>query len=237
MGKGGTDVAKGVSDIILVDDDFSSIVNSVKEGRAIFSNIKKILFYMLSSNIGELLFVLLGVLIFRDLPLIAVQLLWINLITDLFPVISIGLEPHEPSVMTEAPRKRTFIVDKKMIIDTAYQSVIFAAIALVAYAVGLSISEGVACTMAFAVIIFSQMLFSISVRTESCPVFVEASRNKFSYISAAVAILISLFIMLTPVRTMFGFEMFSNGWVTVILLSLVPFLVNEVIKLVKYLRR
>lgn len=238
MGKSGTDVAKGVSDIILTDDGFSSIADAIKEGRSIFANIKKILFYLLSSNIGELLFVLFGVLIFKNVPLAAVQLLCINLMTDLMPVVALGLEPPEQAVMSAPTQKRQTFADKRFVISTACQGIIFGAIALIAYSVGLSVSAAVASATAFAVLIFSQILFSLSVRTDTTPLILSLTHNRFLPVSAAAVIVLTLIIMLSPISVLFELEAVASAgkWMIIVLLSLIPFAVNECVKLVRYIK-
>ncbi len=237
MGKTGTDVAKSVSDIILTDDDFSSIVNSVKEGRAIFANIRKVLNYLISSNIGELLLILIGVIIFRNTPLVAAQLLWVNFITDFIPVIALGMEPPERSVMASVPQRRQTVFSKNLVISVVYQGAVIGALGLIAYAIGMSVNASVATTMTFAVIILSQIFFSLSARTENAPALFSLSANRFSYFAALLSLVLLLMVMLTPIRTMFGLSLLSvTQWLWIILLSVIPFIVCECVKLVKYIR-
>lgn len=103
MGKGGTDVAKNASDMILADDNFVTIVEAVKEGRHIYENIKKAMHFLLATNIGEIVTILLGLLFGYEAPLIAIQLLWINLVTDSLPAIALGLEPVDKNIMNKKP--------------------------------------------------------------------------------------------------------------------------------------
>ena len=105
MGRSGTDVAKGAADMILTDDNFSTIVHAVEEGRGIYANIKKAIHYLLSCNIGEILTIFCAtVLDFRQMPLAPVQLLWLNLVTDSLPALALGVEPVEEGIMEEKPR-------------------------------------------------------------------------------------------------------------------------------------
>lgn len=103
MGKGGTDVAKNASDMILADDDFVTIVEAVKNGRCIYDNIKKAIHFLISTNVGEIVAMLLGIILGLDSPLLAIQLLWVNLVTDSFPAIAIGLEPEDKKIMYKKP--------------------------------------------------------------------------------------------------------------------------------------
>ncbi len=103
MGKGGTDVAKNAADMILADDNFVTIVETVKNGRQIYDNIKKAIHFLISTNVGEIVCMFLGIILGLDTPLLAIQLLWINLVTDSLPAISLGLEPEEKDIMNKKP--------------------------------------------------------------------------------------------------------------------------------------
>lgn len=105
MGKNGTDVAKSASDMILADDNFVTIVEAVKQGRNIYDNIKKAIHFLISTNIGEIITIFMGLVLGLDSPLLAIQLLWVNLVTDSLPAIAIGLEPPEKNIMKRKPRK------------------------------------------------------------------------------------------------------------------------------------
>ena len=241
MGKNGTDVANGVADIIIADDDFASIVNSVKEGRSIYSNIKKVLNYLVSTNLGELIFVLFGVIIFGNTPLLAAQLLFINLLTDLIPVVAIGMEPPEKSVMDALPQKKQPLLCKKSIIFSLYQSGIFSFIALAALIIGklVDTSGALGTTMAFGVLLLSQLFFALSVRTDDEPMPFSIMNNKFFLIFEAAAVLFVILVLITPIGTAFGLTAIPNFgcWLAVLLLSLVPFTVNEIIKTIKYFKK
>ena len=104
MGITGTDVAKNTAEVILTDDNFATIVNAVEEGRIIFSNIKKFVFFLLSCNVGEILLVFVSILLGWEVPLLPIQLLWLNLVTDSFPALALGVEPAEPNIMQQKPR-------------------------------------------------------------------------------------------------------------------------------------
>ena len=103
MGKGGTDVAKNAADMILADDNFVTIVEAVKNGRHIYENIKKAIHFLISTNVGEIVAMFLGIILGLDTPLLAIQLLWINLVTDSFPAIALGLEPEDKNIMNKKP--------------------------------------------------------------------------------------------------------------------------------------
>ena len=113
MGLNGTDVAKNASDMILTDDNFCTIVEAVKQGRNIFDNIKKAIHFLIATNVGEIVTIFVGLLLGLKLPLLAIQLLWINLVTDSLPAIALGLEPPEKNIMSKKPRdpKKSLFAD------------------------------------------------------------------------------------------------------------------------------
>ncbi len=237
MGKSGTDVARGVSDIILTDDDFTTMVTSIKEGRAIYSNIRKVLLYLIGSNIAELLLMLLGVIIFGNVPLIASQLLWINLITDLFPVIMLGMEPPEAQVLYKGTQKQT-IFSKKLITNIATSSALLTVVWLISYAIGSVLDRETASTMAFCAVILSQLFYAFSSRTENASVIYSLSANKTAYFAIGISILVLLVITLSPISMLFSLVPLTFGnWSSVILLSLIPSSVSEGLKIWRHFKK
>ena len=170
MGITGTDVAKDASDMILVDDNFATIVNAVEEGRVIFSNIKKFVSFLLSCNIAEVLIVFISILLGLPSPLTPIQLLWLNLVTDAFPALALGVEPAEPGLMEEPPRDpKESIISGEVKTNLIMQSIYITIAVLAAYIVGLKwifpdSIEG-AHTMVFATLITSELLRAFSVRS------------------------------------------------------------------------
>ena len=137
MGITGTDVAKGAADMILTDDNFATIVHAVEQGRGIFSNIKKSIQYLLSCNIGEIITIFVAtVLNFHQMPLVAIQLLWLNLVTDSLPALALGMEPVEPGVMKQKPRdSRKSIFADGFAASMIFYGVLVGAITLAPYEV------------------------------------------------------------------------------------------------------
>lgn len=237
MGKSGTDVARGVSDIILTDDDFTTMVSSIKEGRAIYSNIRKVLLYLIGSNIAELLLMLLGVIIFGNVPLIASQLLWINLITDLFPVIMLGMEPPEAQVLYSGMHKQS-VFGKNLITGIATGGALMTVIWLITYAIGAATDSATASTMAFCAVILSQLFYAFSARTENESVVYSLGANKTAYFAIGISVIVLLLITLSPISTLFSLVPLSIGnWATVILLSLIPFAVSEGLKIFRQFKK
>ena len=175
MGITGTDVAKGAADMILTDDNFATIVKAVEQGRGIYSNIKKAIHYLLSCNIGEIVTLFLATLFnFHQPPLVAVQLLWLNLVTDSLPALALGMEPVEPSVMAEKPRSASEpLFTRRFSIRLAWQGLMVGLLTLAAYWLGEyvlsdpTLADATANTMAFATLTFCQLFHAFDVRSET----------------------------------------------------------------------
>ncbi|MDR1701078.1 MAG: cation-translocating P-type ATPase, partial [Lachnoclostridium sp.] len=169
MGRGGTDVAKNAADMILADDNFATIVSAVEEGRGIFENIKKSIFFLLSCNIGEIMTIFVSILLGLASPLLPVQLLFINLVTDSFPAVSLGLETPEKDIMSHPPRasKKGMFADGA-VFKILCEGVLIGSLALLAYTVGSRFSQnGVVggTTMCFAVLSLSQLMHAFNMRS------------------------------------------------------------------------
>ncbi|MGH0007501.1 calcium-translocating P-type ATPase, PMCA-type [Enterococcus gallinarum] len=179
MGITGTDVAKGAADMILTDDNFTTIVHAVEQGRGIFSNIKKSIQYLLSCNIGEIITIFVATALnFHQMPLVAIQLLWLNLVTDSLPALALGMEPVEPGVMKQKPRdSRKSIFADGFAASMIFYGVLVGAITLAAYWLGEyvlsdpTVADGTANTMAFATLVFGELTRAFAVRSETRSIF------------------------------------------------------------------
>ncbi len=174
MGITGTDVSKEAADMILTDDNFASIVRAVAEGRTIYGNIRKVVGFLLSCNIGEILVIFIAMLANLPVPLVAIQLLSINLITDAFPAFALGMEKEEPGVMGKPPRDPAEpIVDRKMGIAVAIQSVALAAGALGSFLFGYYVHDSleIARSACFFTLVLGELLRAYSSRSETTSVF------------------------------------------------------------------
>lgn len=182
MGLTGTDVAKSASDIILTDDNFATIVSAVKKGREIYDNLKKSVKFLLSSNIGEIFTVFIGLIFGWKSPLFPIQLLWINLVTDSLPAIALGLDPPSRDIMKKRPHKtNNNIFDKSMWIDIFLEGSLIGTLAVLAYTIGMIFFESVPIgrTMAFSVLGISQLLHAFNMRSESSILNRDFFKNKF----------------------------------------------------------
>ncbi len=207
MGITGTDVAKGAADMILTDDNFSTIVAAVKEGRGIYSNIKKVVGFLLGTNIGEVVTVFISMILWHQSPFLSIQLLWINLVTDSLPAIALGMEPVEDDIMEQPVRKK----DESLFahgfgIRIILQGIMFGILSLIAFIVGqveTGILEG-GQTLAFMVLSLSQVIQAYNMRSDhslfEIGIFTNRALNKATLVS-----LIMVFVVLfTPVSMIFG---------------------------------
>ncbi|MFS0955408.1 calcium-translocating P-type ATPase, PMCA-type [Enterococcus durans] len=241
MGITGTDVAKGAADMILTDDNFATIVHAVEQGRGIFSNIKKSIQYLLSCNIGEIITIFVATALnFHQMPLVAIQLLWLNLVTDSLPALALGMEPVEPGVMKQKPRdSRKSIFADGFAARMIFYGVLVGVITLAAYWLGEyvlsnpNVADGTANTMAFATLVFGELTRAFAVRSETRSIF---SIGVFSNSAMNKAFLVSLALQLAVLFIPFLQEIFKvqsltgMEWLIVILLSLVPLIVSEITK-------
>ena len=244
MGITGTDVAKGAADMTLTDDNFATIVDAVKEGRGIYSNIKKVVGFLLGTNISEVIVVFLAMCIWQISPFISIQLLWINLIGDSLPAIALGMEKLEPDVMDHKPRaKNESIFAHGYGIQIVLQGCMFAGLSLASYCIayyGFHL-EAEACSAAtFFVLALSQTLHAYNMRSGHSLFKVGPFTNKFLNIVTLIALALIAFVMFTPgVMTVFGFGSAYLPWqvyVIGIALSIVPIIVMEIAKSLELVR-
>jgi len=207
MGITGTDVSKEAADMILTDDNFSSIVEAVHEGRIIYSNIRKFVGFLLSCNIGEILIIFFAILLKWPTPLLPIQLLWVNLITDSFPAFALGLEEGESDVMKQNPRDRNEpIVDKKMQVSLVFQSIGLTIAVLGSYRIGYEVFGGgdessiaLARTFCFVTLIVGEMFRAYSARTERKSIFkIRLLGNSYLNYSVLIAIALLAVVVYVP---------------------------------------
>ncbi len=201
MGVRGTDIAKETSDMILLDDNFSTIVSAIKEGRTIFDNIRKFVNYLLSSNFAEV-FVIFLLSLFGYLPLTAVQLLWINLLTDGFPALALGVDPPSPGIMERKPRKKEEgVINKKTLYNIISVGIILAIILSAIYILSLGRGLETAGTVVFTGFVAYEMIRISSIRyQEKLSIF----SNKWLIAAMALAIGLQIALIYSPFAYMFG---------------------------------
>lgn len=237
MGITGTDVAKNTSDVILTDDNFATIVHSVEEGRIIYANIKKFISFLLSCNIGEILIVLIAILLNLEEPFVPIQLLWLNLVTDSFPALALGVEKGEEDIMDQPPRDPNEpILDKHSAVLIGLQSVAITVATLGAYFYGLKhYGDNIngARTVAFATLILSELLRSYSVRSMKHTVFhIGIFSNRKLVIGTTISAILMLVVIYIPGLNdlFYTVPLGLKEWSVIIPVAFLPFIVGELRK-------
>ncbi|MGA2172222.1 MAG: calcium-transporting P-type ATPase, PMR1-type [Sedimentisphaerales bacterium] len=237
MGITGTDVTKEVSDMIITDDNFASIVAAVEEGRGIYDNIKKFIHYLLSCNTGEILVMFVSSLVGWPVPLLPIQILWVNLVTDGLPALALGVDPVDPNIMKRPPRppKEPVVTRQRAFLMLAQGSFI-ALCSLVAFGFVLFFEkEGLprARTAAFVVLACSQLFHAFNCRSQTESLFkIGVFTNPKLILANGVSFLLQMMVVYVPfLRTVFKTEMLSLlDWLMVIALSSLPLWAMEIIK-------
>jgi P-type Ca2+ transporter type 2C len=253
MGITGTDVAKGASDMILTDDNFSTIVSAIEEGRNIYNNIKKSIIFLLSCNTGEIIALFFAILLGWASPLKPIHILWVNLVTDTLPALSLGIDPGDPSVMEEKPRNpKHSLFAGGAGVSMILNGILIGILTLAAFVIGARVYSGTtslfpifpeniseeaithAQTMAFVVLSVSQLIHSLNMRHPSKSIFqVGFFTNKYLIASVLFGIFLQDVVITVPfLRDVFKvFDLNTNDWLLVGLLSIVPLIVNEIVKI------
>ncbi len=234
MGITGTDVAKGAADMTLTDDNFATIVDAVREGRGIYANIRKVVGFLLGTNIGEVLTVFFAMLLWRKTPLLSIQLLWINLVTDSLPAIALGMEAVETDVMDRPPKpKDEGIFAHGYGLRTVLQGCMFAALSLVAFYLGEQVTGTLAGgqTTAFMVLSLSQIVQAYNMRSEHSLFRIGPFSNRKLNGACLLSLLLVALVLFTPVGIAFELvRLPGNLYLAGLGLSLVPLLVMELSK-------
>ncbi|MEK6261219.1 MAG: cation-translocating P-type ATPase [Planctomycetota bacterium] len=237
MGITGTDVTRESSAMVLMDDNFASIVNAIEEGRAIYDNIQKFLIFLLSCNAGEMLLMLITSLLGWPIPLLPVQLLWMNLVTDGLPALALALEPPEPGIMSRPPRStRESIVSWQLGSTVLFRGLVLAVVGLSAFALLLGPEEkdvAHAQTMAFCIMVFGQLFLALSARSRTWTFWQVGPLTNPSLLGAvALSSLLQVTVVSIPaLRPVFETVSLSwQEWGVLLLLALTPVTVVELIK-------
>lgn len=231
----GSHIAKDAGDIVLLDDNFKTIIDAIKEGRIIIANIKRILFYLLATNAGEVLVMIGALMIGTKLPLEPVQILWVNLVTDTSMVIPLGLEPAEKDVMKQKPLKSNApILNKMLIVRTIITAITIAAIVLVTYIIfNQSFSHAYAQTLAFTALVVTQWGHAFSARSSYDSLWTRLKvMNPSFYVGFVISIFLQLLVLFGPLASLMHIEPVDNLHLAIVALFsfFVPIIVNEVHK-------
>ena len=259
MGITGTDVAKGTADMVLTDDNYASIVSAVEQGRIIYSNIRKFVFFLLSSNVAEIMIIFLATLAGLPAPLTAIQLLWLNLITDGAPALALAMEKGDPDIMDQKPRaKDEPIINRSMGVGIVVQTVMQTSAVLIAFVMGLAWHIGAetnilshilnhdwrgvdvqtAETMAFVTLSMAELFRAYTVRSERASIFkIGIFSNKYMQYAVGISLTLLLLVCAVPfLQPIFNTHFLSGReWALVISLALMPAVAEEITKF--FLRR
>lgn len=245
MGLSGTDVAKEASDMILTDDNFATIIQAVKQGRGIFENIKKTVHFLLSTNIGEIITVLIAFLMGIPTPLLAIQLLWVNLVTDSFPALALGVEPIDPDIMKQKPtNSKKGIFTGGMGYNIFVEGCFIGAVSLLAFVIGIKFFDTtpnpiIGRTMAFCVLSLSQLVHAFNVRSDKSFFKYGFLRNPQMTLSFIVcSILQSSVVSVPSIANVFKtIPLDFLQWTIVILLSVSILVIVEIEKFILKLKK
>ncbi len=262
MGITGTDVAKGTADMVLTDDNYASIVAAIRQGRIIYSNIRKFVFFLVSSNIAEIVIIFAAVLAGLPMPLTAIQLLWLNLLTDGAPALALAMEKGDPDVMQQAPRpKRESIINKSMRLGIIIQTIAQSGVVLTAFVLGLTwhlasrvpagenllvhllkydwrgVDVQTAETMAFVTLSLCELFRAFTVRSERVSLFrLGIFSNRWMLYAVGLSVTLLLIVVNTPfLQPIFNTHFLApKEWFLVLGLAIIPAIAEEITKF--YLR-
>jgi Ca2+-transporting ATPase len=263
MGITGTDVAKETADMVLTDDNYASIVSAVEQGRIIYSNIRKFVFFLLSSNVAEIMIIFLATLAGLPVPLTAIQLLWLNLITDGAPALALAVEKGDPDIMQQKPRAKSEpIVNRSMMVGLGVQTIAQTAAVLTAFGLGLiwhleagasvignpltyllqhdwrGVDVQTAETMAFVTLSLCELFRAYTVRSERASIFqIGLFSNRYMQYAVGLSIALLLLVCSLPfLQPIFNTHFLSGQeWAIVVGLALIPATAEEITKF--FLRR
>lgn len=235
MGKSGTDVAKDASDMILMDDNFTTIEYAIREGRRIYRNIQKVIQFLLAGNIAEILTLFIATLFNWDAPILAVQILLVNLITDTLPALALGVDPASKNIMKRKPVKSGTLFERGLVVRVCLHGAFISAATIGAFQVGVHMGgHAVGMTMAFLVLSISQLLHALNQRSNTESIFSTGNgHNPHLLLSIVASALVLVMILLVPYfRTVFSLCLLTaREWRIVLLFAILPLLAVELSKL------
>ena len=249
MGITGTDVAKGAADMTLTDDNFATIVDAVKEGRGIYANLRKVVGFLLGTNISEVISVFVTMMISSVSPLLSMQLLWINLVGDSLPAIALGMEPIEKGIMNEKPKsKKEGLFAHGLGFKIIFSGVMFAVLTLIGFYIGCGQIFGLSDlpaeklaagrTMAFMILALSQIVHTYNMRTERSVFSIGIFSNKYINLASLAAFALMALVLFTPLNTVFGLVYLTwDLYLIAFGLIITPLFVMEIYKLIQLIIR
>lgn len=236
MGITGTEVSKDAASMILADDNFATIIKAVANGRTVFENIKNAIMYLLSGNLSAIITVLFASIGGFSVPFIAVQLLFINLVTDSLPALAIGMEPGAPDILDRKPRDpKVGILDKSLVTKVTLQGILISVGVIAAFMIGRQTSAAVACTMAFSTLTFARLLHGFNCRSQHSIFKIGFKNNWYSLAAFAVGTLLLALILFVPgLHSLFAVTPLTSTqllWITG--LALMPTIIIQIVKVVQ----
>jgi len=236
MGKAGTDVAKDASDMILMDDNFTTIEYAIREGRRIYRNIQKVIQFLLAGNIAEILTLFIATVFNWDAPILAVQILLVNLVTDTLPALALGVDPASKNIMKHKPVKSGSLFERGLVVRVCLHGAFISAATIGAFKIGIYIEGyGVGMTMAFLVLSISQLLHALNQRSNTESIFSSGNgRNPHLLLSIVASAFVLMIILLVPYfRNIFSLCLLTaKEWWIVLLFSILPLLAVEISKMI-----
>lgn len=236
MGIQGTDVAKQAADMILLDDNFTTIEHAIREGRRVYFNIQKVIQFLLAGNISEVLIIFLAMIMNLETPILAIHILFVNLITDTLPALALGVDPEDERTMTHKPIKSGSLFEKGMVTRIIFYGIYISIISLIAYAIGSMRDYKQAITMTFLVLCLSQIVHSLNQHSNTVSVFSKKhAKNKYLYGAMLISALLLVPITCIPAITKFFSLVSLTGteWIIVFALSISPLFVVELFKWIR----
>lgn len=234
MGVTGTDVAKDVADMILLDDSFTTIAQAIKEGRRIYRNIQKVIQFLLVGNIAEITTLFTATLFNWDAPLLAVHILWVNLATATLPALALGVDPASKNIMKHKPVKAGTLFEKELVIRVITQGLFVALLTLAGYFIGKETgNQVVGQTMAFSILALAQMIRSFNQHSNTDPIWQRSAGNNPWLIVAFIisAFFMGIILFVPAMQNAFHLTSLSAGqWLIVLALALLSIVQVELVK-------
>lgn len=236
MGITGTEVSKDAASMILTDDNFATIIKAVANGRTVYENIKNAIGYLLSGNLSAIITVLFASIAGLPVPFVAVQLLFINLVTDSLPALAIGMEPGNPDILKRKPRDpKASLLDKTFVTQISTQGFLISLSVIAAFLIGLKDSPAIACTMAFSTLTFARLLHGFNCRSQHSIFKIEFKNNWYSLAAFALGtVLLALILFVPALHGLFAVQPLSGQEVwLIVILAIIPTILIQLVKVIR----
>lgn len=236
MGITGTEVSKDAASMILTDDNFATIIKAVANGRTVYENIRNAIGYLLSGNLSAIITVLFASIAALPVPFVAVQLLFINLVTDSLPALAIGMEPGNPDILKRKPRDpKASLLDKKFVTQISIQGFLISLSVIAAFLFGLRDTPAIACTMAFSTLTFARLLHGFNCRSQHSIFKIGFKNNWYSLAAFALGtVLLALILFVPALHGLFAVQPLTaqEVWLIVIL-AIIPTILIQIVKVIR----